>query len=100
MEDQTRFGRSRWMVRGWAVIGLATALATLACSGPEWHRVAAVRPGERTPQTYCAIDRETVPSGRVVNYVDPELCGRYVRDRSDYTVRVPPLDRPSTQSAR
>lgn len=104
MEDQTRFGRrSPAVVTGWgaALAAMALALLTLVACAPEWHQAQAVRPDERTPMTYCETSRkDTEPRGHVINYVDPELCGRYVLDRSDTTVRVPPIDRPSTQRAR
>lgn len=97
MEDQTRFGRPRREGRRAAVTGLAatvlgsvSTLAAMACGGPEWRPISATRPDERAPQTYCAAARDTEPAGRVINYVDPELCRRPARERSAYTVRVPP----------
>jgi hypothetical protein len=74
------------------VLGGASALATMACGGPEWRPVSVTRPDERTPQTYCAATRDSVPAGRVINYVDPELCSRPGGERSTYTVRVSPQD--------
>ncbi|HEX7928065.1 MAG TPA: hypothetical protein VF678_10765, partial [bacterium] len=100
MEDQTRVGRRQAAWRVAVVTGMAAALAASACGGPVWTARQAVRPDERTPQTYCATERSEAYQGRVINYVDPELCGRYVRDRSDYTVRVPPIVRPTAQGAR
>jgi hypothetical protein len=102
MEDQTRLGRTQTGRRVAAVTGrLATVrgavaavllgVAASACSGPEWHGGSAVRPDERSPQSYCMVERDTEPKARVINYVDPELCGRYARMRSNTAVRVPPL---------
>lgn len=95
MEDQTRFG-FRLKAPGWtavmagAVWGLLGILALSACGGPAWKTGHAVKPDERVPAQYCVLDREGKPGGRVINYVDPELCGRFVVVRSASSVRVPP----------
>jgi hypothetical protein len=38
----------------------------------------------------CVRESEDGPTRRVINYVDPELCGRHVRHRSPVYVRVLP----------
>lgn len=90
MEDQTKLGCRR-MAPGWqAVMGIVGVLALTACGGPAWKTGSATRPDERTAGRYCVLDREGEYGGRVINYVDPELCGRHVQVRSPYSVRVPP----------
>ncbi len=97
MEDQTRFGirrkAPRWTaVMGGAVWGVVAALALSlsSCGGPAWKSGRAVKPDERATGQYCVLDREGQPGGRVINYVDPELCGRFVVLRGPQSVRVPP----------
>jgi hypothetical protein len=90
MEDQTRFG-FRLMAPGWqAVMGIVGILALTACGGPAWKAGHATKPDERSAGRYCVLDREGEFGGRVINYVDPELCGRHVQVRSRSAVRVPP----------
>jgi hypothetical protein len=44
----------------------------------------------------CVRQSETGPLGRVINRVDPELCGRYVKHRPNVYVRIVPP--PGTRS--
>jgi hypothetical protein len=48
----------------------------------------ATRPDQRRPQQTCIRAGDGEFSGRVVNYQDPELCERWVKERGPYYVRV------------
>ena len=50
-------------------------------------------PGDRA----CVLTRSERPLARVVNFSDPELCGRFVKTRGPNYLRVP---RPGAGPAR
>lgn len=73
-----------------AAVALGVALAALwllaACSNPWQVGTPDPRLGEN-----CTRTSTRGPKTRVVNYVDPELCGRQVAHRGPYRVRTRPM---------
>jgi hypothetical protein len=78
-------GRPAWSAL-WALLTLVALLA--ACSEAEpWRAVG----------NTCVRASEEGPLRRVINRVDPELCGRYQKHRSPVYVRIQP---PSQEEPR
>jgi hypothetical protein len=73
-----------------AAVALGIALAALwllaACANPWQEGIPDARLGENCTRTSTAG-----PRTRVINYVDPELCGRQVARRGPYHVRTRPM---------
>jgi len=94
IEDQTRIGSpARRLRRLAALLPLGVCALLLSAAGglqaQEWVAGQAKRPDQRIPQQFCIRAGEAGRSGRVINYQDPELCGRWVKERGPYYVRVP-----------
>jgi hypothetical protein len=79
-----RPGRARRAAAAWLpallLAGLVAQLAGCASSEGQWVR----------RDDSCVREAPEGPTRRVINYVDPELCGRSLRYRSKVYVRVVP----------
>ena len=65
--------------RGLTGLGIGLLL-TAACSTGQW----------REENGTCVYESDDAPKRRVINTVDPELCGREVKERGPIRLRVPP----------
>lgn len=66
--------------RGLTGLGMGLLLVAAACSTGQW----------REENGTCVYESDDAPKRRVVNTVDPELCGREVKERGPIRLRVPP----------
>lgn len=78
-----------------ALVVSGAAVMLLAACGPQeprwgaWEEREAGNSWSRS-ETVCVRSTEEGPERRVVNYVDPELCGRSEKQRSPDRVRALP----------
>jgi hypothetical protein len=77
---QRRLMDRPWLRRGLTGFGIGLLAVAAACSTGQW----------REENGSCVYESDDAPKRRVINTVDPELCGRDVKERGPIRLRVPP----------